>query len=215
MKTLIQVLLIVAIIFLGFLCVRSINKPILFKKEYESRKKEVVERLINIRSAQVAYRSVNNQYTGSFDTLIHFIKTDSLVMINMVGSLTDSMIQANISEYMALQRGIIRRDTLRVSVLDSLFRGNVALVDSIRFIPYSNGKEFEMGSTFLSTASGVKVSVFEAKTKNELFLGGLDKQEVVNLNDRAVRIEKYPGLKVGSLEEANNNAGNWEFIEIF
>jgi hypothetical protein len=69
---------------------------------------------------------------------------------------------------------------------------------------------FEMGSTFLNTASGVKVTVFEAKTPNNVFLQGLDRQEVVNLNDMAHKINRYAGIKVGSLEEANNNAGNWE-----
>ena len=30
------------------------------------------------------------------------------------------------------------------------------------------------------------------------------------MNDEAQTIGKYPGLKVGSLVEFNNNAGNWE-----
>ena len=36
------------------------------------------------------------------------------------------------------------------------------------------------------------------------------KQLVVNLKDKAEKLEKYPGLRVGSLTEINNNAGNWE-----
>jgi hypothetical protein len=210
MKTLIQALLIIAIVFLGYLCVESINKPVRFNREYEVRKQKVIEKLVNIRSAQVAYKSVYNQFTGSFDTLINFLKTDSLPMIKMEGSLTDSMIIAGISETMALKMGIIRRDTTRVSALDSLFHGKIAVVDSIEYVPFSDGLKFEMGTASLSTASGVKVTVFEAKTPNEAFLKGLDKQEIVNLNDLALKIDKYPGLKVGSLKETNNNAGNWE-----
>jgi hypothetical protein len=38
----------------------------------------------------------------------------------------------------------------------------------------------------------------------------LDKQEVANLKDVATKSNKFAGLKVGSLEEINNNAGNWE-----
>jgi hypothetical protein len=56
------------------------------------------------------------------------------------------------------------------------------------------------------TGSKVKVKVFEATALNIEILHGLDKQSIINLNDLA----KFPGLKVGSLEEAVNNAGNWE-----
>jgi len=211
MKTVIQVIMIVAILFLGWLCVESINKPLRFQKEYEFRRQKVVDRLINIRSAQVAYRSVYGQYTGSFDTLVKiFVYNDSLPMVKMIGSLTDSMIIAGMTETQALKLGIIHRDTFRVAVKDSLFRGRLAIIDSMRYVPFSDGKEFDLGSTFLNTASGVKVSVFEAKTPNEWFLKGLDKQEISNLGDMASKFNKYPGVKVGSLEEANNNAGNWE-----
>ena len=210
MKTLSQAVLIIAIIFLGYLCVESINKPVRFQREYDFRKQKVIERLVNIRTAQVAYRSVYNHYTGSFDTLINFLKTDSLPMVRMEGSLTDSMFNEGMTEAMALKMGIIRRDTTRVSALDSLFHGKLTIVDSIKYIPFSDGLQFEMGSKFLNTASGVMVTVFEAKTPNDAFLKGLDKQEIINLNDKANTIKKYPGIKVGSLEEANNNAGNWE-----
>jgi hypothetical protein len=82
--------------------------------------------------------------------------------------------------------------------------------DSIKYVPFSGGKTFEMGSGVINTVSGVKVPVFEAKTHNNVYLSGLERQEVINLNDRSKKLEKYAGLKVGSLAEANNNIGNWE-----
>ncbi|MDR2926993.1 MAG: hypothetical protein LBV41_02140 [Cytophagaceae bacterium] len=211
MKTAFQILLTVAILFLGYLCVESINKPMRFQREHALRQQKVIERLIEIRTAEVAYRSVYGKYTGDFDTLITFIKTDSLPMVRMEGSLTDSMIVAGMTETMALAQGIIRRDTTRISARDSLYRGRIAYIDSLRYVPFSeNRKIFELGIASLQTASGVAVGVFEAKTPNNVFLWDLDKQEVINLNDMARKVDKYPGLKVGSLEEANNNAGNWE-----
>ena len=42
------------------------------------------------------------------------------------------------------------------------------------------------------------------------YLGDLNKQEVYNLKDKASKMGKYAGLRVGSVEEINNNAGNWE-----
>jgi len=56
------------------------------------------------------------------------------------------------------------------------------------------------------TASQVEVQVFEATAKNFDILDGMDRQLIVNLND----LKDFPGLKVGDIEEANNNAGNWE-----
>jgi len=210
MKTAFQILLTIAIFALGYFCVESINKPVRFQKDYELRRHKVIERLVDIRSAQVAYRSINNKFTGSFDTLIAFIKNDSLPLVRMEGSLSDSLLLAGMTERMALQMGIIKRDTIRISVKDSLFSRKPWIADSIKYVPFSGGKTFELGATTINTVSGVKVPVFEAKAHNNVYLQGLERQEVINLNDKSKKLEKYPGLKVGSLEEANNNAGNWE-----
>lgn len=210
MKTAFQILLIIAIFALGYFCVESINKPVRFQKDYELRRQKVIERLVDIRSAQVAYRSINNKFTGSFDTLIAFIKNDSLPLVRMEGSLSDSLLLAGMTERMALQMGIIKRDTIRISVKDSLFSRKPWIADSIKYVPFSGGKTFELGATTINTVSGVKVPVFEAKAHNNVYLQGLERQEIINLNDKSKKLEKYAGLKVGSLEEANNNAGNWE-----
>jgi len=209
MKTVFQIILTIAILLLGYLCYDSINQPIKFQRHYNNRKGAVINRLEEIRDVQVAYKSVYNKYTGSFDTLLTFLKNDSLPLVKKVGNLTDSMIEAGITETKALALGIIRRDTIRVAVDDSLFKESYP-IDSLPFVPYSGGAKFEMGAGIVVTGSGVKVNVFEVKTPNNVFLKGLDKQEVINLNDKAIKYEKYPGLKVGSLEAANNNAGNWE-----
>ncbi len=209
MKTVFQILLTLAILFLGYLCYDSINQPIQFQKQYNKRKEAVVNQLVDIRDIQVAYKSVYKKYTGSFDTLVNFLKNDSLPLVKKVGSITDSMIKVGITETKALALGIISRDTIRISAGDSLFKANYP-VDSLAIVPFSGGVKFVMGSGVVVTGSGVKVNVFEAKTPNRVFLKGLDRQEIDNLSDRAIKFEKYPGLKVGSLEAANNNSGNWE-----
>jgi len=209
MKTVIQIVLTVAIIALGYLCFESIQKPIRFQEAHKMRKDANVEKLMLTRDAQVAYKSVYNKYTGSFDTLINFIKNDSLPLIKKEGSLTDSMLEAGMTEVKALALGIIKRDTIRVSVKDSLFPEGYA-VDSLPMIPFVDDAKYEMGAGIVETGSGVKVQVFEAKVHNNVYLKGLEKQEIINLNDKTEKLERYPGLKVGSLEEANNNAGNWE-----
>ena len=58
--------------------------------------------------------------------------------------------------------------------------------------------------------SGFSIPLFEASVLNNVYLNGLDKQEIINLNAQAKNLEKFPGLKVGDIEIPNNNAGNWE-----
>jgi len=209
MKTVIQIALVIAIIALGYFCVDSINRPIRFIKEQKLRSDAVINNLKDIRTAQVAYKSLKEKFTGSFDTLIDFVKNDSLKLVKKEGSLSDSLVEAGWTEEKALAIGMIKRDTILVSVLDSLF-GKRYPIDSLRYIPFTNNEQFEMGAGIVATGSGVKVHVFEAKVHNNVYLKGLEQQEIDNLSDKTLKLERYPGLKVGSLTETNNNAGNWE-----
>jgi hypothetical protein len=209
MKTVIQIVLIISIVGLAYLCIDSINRPIRFNKEHNLRSVKVIDQLKDIRTAQIAYKSVHDEFTGNFDTLINFVKNDSLILIKKEGSLSDSLLEAGWTEEKAIKAGMIKREKIRVSVLDSLFKKDYP-IDSLRYIPFTDGEEFELGSGVVETGSGVKVQVFEAKVHNNIFLEGLEKQEIINLNDKAANLKKFPGLKVGSLEETNNNAGNWE-----
>ena len=169
----------------------------------------MINNLKDIRTAQVAYKSVNDKFTGSFDTLIDFVKNDSLKLVKKEGSLSDSLLAEGWTEEKALEVGMIKRDTILVSVLDSLF-GKQYYIDSLRFIPFTGDEEFVMGAGIVETGSGVKVHVFEAKVHNNVYLNGLEQQEIDNRSDKTLKLERYPGIKVGSLTETNNNAGNWE-----
>lgn len=210
MKTTIQILLIIAILFVGFLVYESIQRPVRFDREQTIRKNKVIERLKEIRSAQVAFKAVNGRYTADFDSLSSFVANDSLPMVRMEGSLSDSMLMAGMTELKALELGIIKRDTTRISVMDSLFPTKPWMADSLRYVPLTDGAVFEMGVAVLPTASGVNVEVFEARVHNDVYMKGMERQEIINQNDVANKLGRYPGLKVGSLTEANNNAGNWE-----
>ncbi len=81
--------------------------PIRFNKEKDIREAAVKEKLIDIRSAQVLYRSKYGRYTGSFDTLINFIKYDSLPVVFRRGQVTDEMIA---------KKGLMRRKPLSVDL---------------------------------------------------------------------------------------------------
>lgn len=196
-RYIIQVLLLAAIVVLIYFIYTGVMKPIDFDKEQEARYEKVIQSLKDIRTAQVAYKTVYGKYTGSFDTLINFVKTDSFPVLYAEGSLDDSL---------AVMQGRVIRDTIFVPVMDSLFDHNYD-IDSLRFVPFAPaGTQFDLKAGSIMTASKVEVPVFEASALNFDILAGMDRQLIINLND----LKDFPGLMVGSIEEANNNAGNWE-----
>jgi hypothetical protein len=81
----------------------------------------------------------------------------------------------------------------------------------IRDSPYTGGRDqFELAAGVLETGSKVKVKVFECKVYFDVLLFGLDQQLIINLNQEKRDLDKFPGIKIGSLTELTNNAGNWE-----
>ena len=199
MRTVIQVILIVAICVVAYFVIESVQKPLRFNAEKDIRYNATVQRLKEIRTAQVAFRSEYKRYTGSFDTLVEFLKTDSFNVVMQIGDEDDSV---------AVSTGSIIRKTIRVSVLDSLFKKGYH-VDSIRYAPFTQGVEFALGTANL-IAGNVNVNVFEAKIPFDVLLQGLDPQLLVNYSADYQKKTGYAGLKVGSLTETTNNAGNFE-----
>ena len=188
----------VLIVVMAGLVVKSVQKPLRFNAEAKIRYDATVQRLKDIRTAQEAFRSEHKRYTGSFDTLIDFLKTDSFSVVMIIGDLDDS---ASVSS------GQIVRKTIRVSVRDSLFKHGS--IDSIRYVPHTQNVQFELGTNNIVTGN-VNVNVFEAKVPFQILMKGLDPQLLVNYCAEQDTKTKYPGLRVGSLTETSNNVGNWE-----
>ena len=99
MKKLVNIVLVLCVAGLGYICVGSIMGSINFGKERELREKQVIARLIDIRTAQVAFRDQNKgQYTDNFDELIEFVKTGKLPFVKKVGELTDKQLEDGLTE---------------------------------------------------------------------------------------------------------------------
>lgn len=228
MKTVINIVLVACICVLVYICYQSIMGPINFETEQKHREKQVIARLIDIRKAQLEYRNMNQgKYTASFDSLITFVKTQKIPFVAKEGVLSDAQLENGMTEKKAMaiinkakktgnwseveKEGLqnFKRDTMWVSVMDTIYpKGFNA--DSLRFVPFGEGAQFEMATKNDTTKSGAPIFLFEAKTPYKVYLQGLDKQEIINLVDYATKLNRYPGLQVGSIETPNNNAGNWE-----
>ena len=73
LKPVINIVLWAAIIFLGYLTFNSVYDEIRFNKLKVERYKTVIDRLIDIRDSELAYKEVKGEYTNSFEKLIEFV----------------------------------------------------------------------------------------------------------------------------------------------
>ena len=208
MKVTLKILLAVAVVLLAYMCYRSIMGPIEFKDERDRRENLIKARLIDIRKAQIEYKNIHKVHAANFDELSKFLKDEKLPFLIKEGVLTDEQLEKGMTEKEAVKKGLIRRDTLWVTAVDTLF-GKGYNVDDLRNVPGAN-VQFTMDTATLTSGSGYTVKVFQCGVLYDDYLGDLNKQEVYNLKDKASKMGKYAGLRVGSVEEINNNAGNWE-----
>ena len=208
MKVTLKILLAVAVVLLAYMCYRSIMGPIEFKDEKDRRENLIKARLIDIRKAQIEYKNIHKVHAANFDELSKFLKDEKLPFLIKEGVLTDEQLEKGITEKEAVKKVLIRRDTDWVTAGDTLF-GKGYNVDDLRNVPGAN-VQFTMDTATLTSGSGYTVKVFQCGVQYDDYLGDLDKQLVYNLKDKAEKMNKYPGLRVGSVEEINNNAGNWE-----
>ena len=208
MKVTLKILLAVAVLLLAYMCYRSIMTPKEFDAEKERRETLIKQRLIDIRKAQIEYKNIHKVHAANFDELSKFLKEEKLPFLIKEGVLTDEQLEKGMTEKEAVKKGLIKRDTIWVTAVDTLF-GKGYNVDDLRNVP-GLAIQFSMDTATLTSSSGYTVKVFQCGVLYDDYLGDLNKQLVYNLKDRAQKMNKYQGLRVGSVEESNNNAGNWE-----
>ena len=197
-NNIIKVLLLVVIIVLVYLVYDSVMRPVRFNQEVDKRNTAVIQNLKDIRAAQMTYKNIHGKYTGSFDTLLNFLKTGEIPVVKIVPDPTDTTFRKTIVDTLGY-----------IPVIDSLFgKRHDFDVNHLKYIPFTENEVFYMEAGHVEKG-GVDVNVFEVKVPYKIYLDGLNKQMVVNLIAAKEQIEKYPGLKVGSLVEASTD-GNWE-----
>lgn len=184
MKTTIQIALAVVALVLSYFIYESIMKPVRFNEEKDRRRQVVIQKLKDIRTAQLAYKNVKGEFAKTFDQLIDFLKNGKFPVIKKIGNADDS-------------GAVLIRDTAWVNVADSLFKGGYPK-DSLSFIPFSGGMKFDINAGE-QEAGKVKVKVFEVKAKNATFLKGLDED----------MYKKDEEIILGSMSQPTYD-GNWE-----
>ena len=228
-KIIVEILLALAAVGCVYGIYRSIMKPVNFNKEKGRRQEVAVQRLKDIRTLEVAFKGVNNRYTADIDSLINFYNTGKMDIIMQVGSKDDSLAVVN-TERIKKENRKLNKDQLNeklleafragqkvvlaistpIAVKDTLFNSRPDFcIDSLKYIPFSGKQLIEMDA-IVKTVSGVQVPLFEARMPWKALLKGMDNQLRINLDSECEDQDKYPGLQVGSVNQPNNNAGNWE-----
>jgi hypothetical protein len=196
--TVVKVVLSIIIVVLAYLIYESIMRPVRFNKATSEREAKVIARLIDLRTSQQFYKREHNKYTASFDTLINFLKKGEIPVVKAIPDPNDTTFSKTIYDTLGY-----------VKVADSLFHNRPHFaIDSIKYVPYSDGVQFEIAAGEIDRG-GIKVGVYEIKAPYSAYLKGLDRQLVTNLRKSKEDIDRYPGLKVGSMQEPSTD-GNWE-----
>lgn len=206
MKSILQVVLWIVCIGLGYLIYQSINAPIEFNKVREERFSAVISKLKDIRDSQDAYKSVNGKYANNFNSLIQFVDTGKYTITQQRDT---SFMQYDKVYQIELQRDSVVIDTLGfVKVKDSLFK-NDDRYKTMMNVPYAqNGEKFEMKADIIDK-SGYKAPVYEVKVKKSVVLYDQPKDLLAKENSYN-SVEEVNGteIKVGSLTNVSTN-GNW------
>lgn len=227
MKITFRILLVAAICAMTYLCVTSITTPIEFEETQNQREKAIIQKLIDIRSVELEYQKQKGVFCANSDTLVDFILNGQLPMVLKEGTLTDEQLKNGLTEEKALkiikrgkqkeieENGLVgfRRDTSYVSVYESLFAKKYTKeeIPSMLVIPFSNGQNFKLDTARITNpVTGITLPLFEASATFDSYLSDLNRQQLINLKDKESKIGRFCGLKVGSVTESNNHAGNWE-----
>ena len=186
----------VLVIVLGYSLYSVIMNPIRFSKENNRRSADVIQRLKEVRKAQIAFKEVNNFYASSFDELIPLLDTGVFTIVQRRDE--------ELKFYNKVYREYQLKDTTYIdtlgfaSIKDSIF-GSEFNLEKLRFIPHTDGSELQLRANKIKSGS-LTVQVFEAKATKEEYLKGLDNDLIKNT---------AKDLQVGSMTSAKIN-GNWE-----
>lgn len=115
LRLIIQILLGIAIVALGYFLYTSVQAPIKWQKDKDARYTKIKQRLIEIRTAQTSYKAINGHYAKTFADLAWYLNQGRLKRPN--GQL--------------------------ISPSDSLF-GKTYPVFSMQYVPFGGQKKFNM-----------------------------------------------------------------------
>lgn len=210
MKIAIQALLWILIVFFSYKIYDSINGPINFNKTKNERYAKVINRLKDIRKAQIAHKDVKGVYANNFDSLINFVDSGIFTLTQKRDS---SFLEYDKVYRIDMLREVVVIDTLGyVPVKDSLFK-NRDDYRKMAYVPIDGVQDstFSIKSDIIEK-NGFRVPVFEVSVSKDVILHDQN-ADLLAQEKETVSVDGVNGsaLVLGSLTEVSNN-GNWPTI---
>ena len=210
MKLGIQVALWIASLFFAYKIYDSVSGPIRFNKVKNQRYAKVINRMKDIRTAQIAHKDVTGVYANNFDTLVKFIDEGIFTLTEKRDS---SYMEYDRTYRIDMLREVIVVDTLGfVPVKDSLFK-DTDQFRKMAFIPIEGVEDstFQIKAEVINK-NGYNVPVFEVKIAKNIILFDQD-EDFIKQENETVSVDGVNGPEIilGSLTNVSTN-GNWPTI---
>ena len=187
----------------------SINGPIKFNQVKNERYTKVIDRLKDIRTAQIAHKDVNGFYADNFDSLVSFIDNGIFTVIEKRDS---SYLEYNRTYRIDMLKEIEIVDTLGfVSVKDSLFGNNESYKMMAKVPINGTDSEFSIKADIIDK-NGYQVPVFEVKVKKDIVLFDQNK-DLLDQENKVISVDGVNGPEIilGSMTDVSTS-GNWPTI---
>lgn len=210
MKLLIQLALWIIIAILGYLLFQSVYEPTKFNDIKDQRYAMVIEKLKDIRTAELAHLEITGKFNGSFDSLSRFVDTAHFAITQRRDT---SIVDAAKNKAFGIKEGYyiekVLIDTLGfVSVKDSLFKNSDRYKNLDKLVIAKKEATIELQAGFVMKTDR-KIPVFEAKINKDNVLHDLSRDLVIQ-EKQTVSVDGINGthISVGSMTDVNTN-GNW------
>ena len=187
----------------------SINGPIKFNQVKNDRYTQVIDRLKDIRTAQIAHKDVNGFYANNFDSLVSFIDNGIFTLIEKRDS---SYLEYNRTYRIDMLKEVEIVDTLGfVSVKDSLFGDNESYKMMAKVPIDGTDSGFSIKADIIDK-NGYQVPVFEVKVQKNIVLFDQNK-DLLDQENKVISVDGVNGPEIilGSMTDVSTS-GNWPTI---
>lgn len=232
-KIILNSILLLCTLGLGYACYSSIYSDIAFDEEKAVREKAVIARLMQIRDAEEQYKMTYGYYCGTIDSIIDFVKNGKTVdKIIKDGELTDDQLESGMTEKEAVRLGLIKRDTIWMTAAEKL---GITNPDSMKYVPVgrkADGSFTVVTSTFDPSQKdsiyqgviqlrkkaqfNVKSNEFEMlvefRARLEDYMDGMSEKKVKNLKSNLKKLHKNRAELM--LDNEDDTEGEWYGLRI-
>jgi hypothetical protein len=216
LKPILSIVLWVITLVFGYLIYQSVQAPIEFDKLKEKRFQIAVNKMLDIKAAELAYKTVKGKYTDNLDSLIYFIENENFVILERKDTSVIDVERNQAYRLTVDEKGtggyfkdiVVTKELGRVSIKDSLFKGSER---------YKNLTTVKVGDieAKIDLKAGIierddmKINVFEAKLDKSKILSDQD-PSLVEKEKKVVSVDGINGafILLGSMEEVSTS-GNW------